>query len=68
MLLSRRPRSRRTKPAVAAFPPVGAPSVLMEISPRHLRFLYQGTDPNAGGDYDRLPWRPGLPTQTNSPC
>ncbi|KAI7785658.1 glycoside hydrolase family 62 protein [Diaporthe eres] len=40
----------------------------LTISPCGMRYLYQGLDPAAGGEYNALPWRLGLITQTNSTC
>lgn len=38
----------------------------LAIDPCHMRYLFQGADPNAdsGGNYNAIPWRLGLLTQT----
>lgn len=38
----------------------------LTVDPCNMRYLFQGADPKAetGGDYNRIPWRLGLLTQT----
>ena len=39
----------------------------LALDPCHLRYVFQGADPNAntGGDYNEIPWQLGVLTQVD---
>ena len=40
----------------------------LTISPCQMQFLYQGFAPGSYSNYNAIPWRLGMVTQTNSTC
>jgi len=40
----------------------------LTISPCNIQYLYQGDAPGSYSNYNAIPWRIGLVTQTNSTC
>jgi endo-1,4-beta-xylanase len=40
----------------------------LTVSPCHMRYLYQGDAPGSYSNYNAIPWRIGMVTQTNSTC
>jgi hypothetical protein len=40
----------------------------LTISPCHIQYVYQGDAPGSYSNYNAIPWRIGMVTQTNSTC